>query len=105
MSKKAADTIDGYPPRRRRQGAWWAPRSSKPVWGRELPGGFDSRPPPRRFNHANPGRHEVRLDGSPGLHDDPADHRGEQLLDLLRLARGDGFIDGRPEVREKRRGH
>jgi hypothetical protein len=32
---------------RRRQGSWWAPRSSKPVWGRELPGGFDSRPPPR----------------------------------------------------------
>src|SRR3990172_4332568 len=25
----------------------WAPRSSKPVWGRKLPGGFDSRPPPR----------------------------------------------------------
>src|SRR5207342_3135138 len=36
-----------YPRERRRQGAWWAPRSSKPVWGRELPGGFDSRPPPR----------------------------------------------------------
>jgi hypothetical protein len=32
--------------RRRRQGAWWAPRSSKPVCRRELAGGFDSRPPP-----------------------------------------------------------
>ncbi len=31
---------------RRRQGAWWAPRSSKPVCGRKLAGGFDSRPPP-----------------------------------------------------------
>jgi Predicted permease len=37
-----------YPRSWRRQGAWWAPRSSKPVWGRELPGGFDSRPPPLR---------------------------------------------------------
>ena len=36
--------------RRRRQGSWWAPRSSKPMWGRELPGGFDSRPPPPRFD-------------------------------------------------------
>src|SRR4029450_10167485 len=39
-----------YPRSRRRQGTWWAPRSSKPVWGRELPGGFDSRPPPQRFD-------------------------------------------------------
>src|SRR5919109_1178995 len=37
-----------YPRRWRRQGAWWAPRSSKPVCGRELAGGFDSRPPPLR---------------------------------------------------------
>jgi hypothetical protein len=35
-----------YPRSRRRQGTWWAPRSSKPVCGRELAGGFDSRPPP-----------------------------------------------------------
>src|SRR5919106_2923336 len=39
----------------RRQGAWWAPRSSKPVCGRELAGGFDSRPPPRRERYKNPG--------------------------------------------------
>ena len=42
--------VGRYPRERRRQGAWWAPRSSKPVWGRELPGGFDSRPPPRGKN-------------------------------------------------------
>ena len=35
-----------YPPPRRRTSAWWAPRSSKPVGGRKVPGGFDSRPPP-----------------------------------------------------------
>jgi hypothetical protein len=35
-----------YPRSRRRQGTWWAPRSSKSVGGRKLAGGFDSRPPP-----------------------------------------------------------
>jgi hypothetical protein len=46
----------------RRQGAWWAPRSSKPVWGRELPGGFDSRPPPQRCDQRRraSGRNTVR---------------------------------------------
>jgi hypothetical protein len=36
----------GYARLWRRQGAWWAPRSSSPVCGREIAGGFDSRPPP-----------------------------------------------------------
>jgi hypothetical protein len=40
---------------------------SKPVWGRELPGGFDSRPPlfsePRAYDHAAHGL--GRLDGGP----------------------------------------
>src|SRR5207302_7316517 len=31
---------------RRRQGAWWVPRSSKPVKRLTPLGGFDSRPPP-----------------------------------------------------------
>jgi len=38
-----------YPPSRTRPSAWWAPRSSKPVGGRKVPGGFDSRPPPPTF--------------------------------------------------------
>jgi hypothetical protein len=46
--------VERYPRWRRRQGAWWAPRSSKPVWGRELPGGFDSRPPPRVAGPSRP---------------------------------------------------
>src|SRR5213593_3354443 len=35
----------GYACPRRRQGAWWAPRSSKPVKRLTALGGFDSRPP------------------------------------------------------------
>ena len=62
-----------YPRSRRRQGTWWAPRSSKPVWGRELPGGFDSRPPPpvesgllQAASEAGVGRPRKGLDRSSG---------------------------------------
>ena len=50
--------------RRRRQGSWWAPRSSKPMWGRELPGGFDSRPPPPRSAHTPRVRSDPRCLGT-----------------------------------------
>src|SRR5206468_3938624 len=58
-----------YPLFRRRQGAWWAPRSSKPVCRRELAGGFDSRPPPPRSGlgraHEAPGARLSRPIGEP----------------------------------------
>src|ERR671919_1176956 len=82
----------------RRQGAWWAPRSSKPVCGRELAGGFDSRPPPRRERYKNPGYEVVGPDVVTALHDDLVGHAGQQLLELLNGPRLGGPEESRPEI-------
>jgi pimeloyl-ACP methyl ester carboxylesterase len=54
-------------------------------------------PPPLADTHTNRGRDEVRLDARAGLHQDPLDHRVQQLLELLGSALGHRPFDPAPD--------